>query len=139
MCLINSKPQNSHLTNELNGGELIYKQKKQSAKTLQNKNKSGGKLNNVLEDHKEKHIIKDKTKTSFNNLLGTENNSEIKHESCEVNKLVNDATNSIIEKTCLDDIDIKSRKLDDTRTINKIQEGHDAITNGNTQSKYTHF
>ena len=52
------------------------------------------------------------------------------------NKLVNDATNSIIEKTCLDEIDIKRRKLDDTTNENLIQEGHDATTNGNTQSKY---
>ena len=139
MFLINSKPQNSHLTNELNGGELIYKQKKQSAKTLQNKNKSGGKLDNVLEDHNIKNNTKDNTKAACKNHLGTEKDSETKLENSEVNKLVNDATNSIIEKTCLDDIDIKRRKLDETIATNKIQEGHDAITNGNTQSKYIHF
>ena len=127
------------MTNELNGGELIYKQKKQSAKTLQNKNKSGGKLDNVLEDHNIKNNTKDNTKAACKNHLGTEKNSETKLENSEVNKLVNDATNSIIEKTCLDDIDIKRRKLDETTATNKIQEGHDAITNGNTQSKYIHF
>ena len=86
-----------------------------------------------------KNNTKDNTKPACKNHLGLEKDSETKLENSEVNKLVNDATNSIIEKTCLDDIDIKRRKLDETTATNKIQESHDAITNGNTQSKYIHF
>ena len=55
LCLTNSKRKNSPLTNEDNGEELNYKQKKQSAKTLQSKTRSGGK--NVLENFKIKNNI----------------------------------------------------------------------------------
>ena len=134
LCLTNSKRKNSPLTNEDNGEELNYKQKKQSAKTLQNKTRSGSK--NVLENFKTKNNIKEAEKSSIKKHLGTHLNSESQPINSEVNKLVNDATNSIIEKTCLDEIDIKRRKLDDTTNENLIQEGHDATTNGNTQSKY---
>ena len=52
--LTNSKHKNTPITNDENGEELNYKQKKQSAKTLQNKTRSGGKSNNVLENLKTK-------------------------------------------------------------------------------------
>ena len=134
--LTNRKHKNTPITNDENGEELNYKQKKQSAKTLQNKARSGGKSNNVLENLKTKNNIKEAEKSSFKKHLEAHLNSETQPINSEVNKLVNDATNSIIEKICLDEIENKRRKLDDTTDENLIQEGHDATTNGNTQSKY---
>ena len=131
-----SKSKNSNLTN---GGELVYKAKKQTAKTLQNKNKSGSKCNNVLEDIKTNTNSTETEKPSTKNHFKTHINGDTKPQNSEVNKLINDATNSIIEKTCPDEIDSKRRKLDENTADNLIQENHDAITNGNTQSKYIYY
>ena len=131
--LKSSQQKNTQLSNS---GELVYKQKKQTAKTLQDKNKSGSKCSNVLENLKTKTDIKDSTKSFAKKQFDTHINGETQPQNSEVNKLINDATNSIIEKTCPDEVDSKRRKLDETAADNSIQKGHDTITNGNTQSKY---
>ena len=131
-----SQQKNTQLTSS---GELVYKQKKQTAKTLQDKNKSGSKCSNVLENLKTKTDIKDSTKSFAKKQFDTHINGETQPQNSEVNKLINDATNSIIEKTCPDEVDSKRRKLDETAADNSIQKGHDTITNGNTQSKYIYY
>ena len=113
---INSKQKDSQLLDDFDSISTCYKQKKQSAKILQNKNKTGSKCNNVLEDLKQKRrsFKEENSPKKLNDVSKpTESRkcSDNHIENGEVNKLLSNATSSIIEKTCLEDCNTTKGKL----------------------------
>jgi hypothetical protein len=118
ISLCSSKQKDNHqiVQETISVSSIGYKQKKQSAKILQNQNKGGNKSTKVLEDVKSR---KNNNKESqhpkiFNTVSEKTKETKIPSAShiknSEVNKLISNSTNSIIEKTCIGDLNRKGTK-----------------------------
>ena len=121
-----------------------YKQKKQSAKILQTQNKGGNKSNKVLEDVKnKKNNNKESQHSKVFNAISTKT-KEIKIPSAnnsEVNKLLSNATNSIIEKTCIEDSNRRGSKevpISESWKEDSSETPKGNLNLGNIQRKYIH-
>ena len=117
-----------------------YKQKKQSAKILQNQNKGGNKK--VLEDVKsKKNNNKEHSKTASTKTKEIKIPSANNIKNSEVNNLISNSTNSIIEKTCIEDLNRKGSKevsTSETWKEDSSEPSKGNLSPGNTQRKYIH-
>ena len=98
----------------------VYKQKKQSAKSLHNFNKTRTKCDKVLINCNNKKDYKTAACTSkysnaSNNLTDNPKKCENNFIKSEVNQLVTNATSSIIEKACIDDSDSGDKECNGER------------------------
>ena len=142
LCYNGSKQKdNKHLVEDANSVSPIgYKQKKQSAKILQSNNKGVDKSSKVSGDTKHK---KNSNKESqhlkiFNSASRKTNESKISSAiNSEVNNLISNSTISIIEKSCIEDLNRKTDKESESwKEDCSDQKGN--LNLGNTQRKYLH-
>ena len=147
LCTITRKQTDNQPVNESNSVSIGYKPKKQSAKILQSQNKCGENCITVLEDLKHKRIyskdILNSEKLNSFSTKTTQNhkNSENNIINSDVDKLLSNSTNSIIEKTCAEDLNGKENKIEDFTSDSGKEDQSETKGNrvlGHTKRKYIH-